>query len=110
MRPSLRQVATAALLAIVLAPACKRSKPAPPPPPALGEVTVRDLAPAREPGARLDVPALREALRARLLASGLFAGVAGADGGAPTGAVVRARCEVGGEAVEVGAKGVARAA
>src|SRR6266851_6814526 len=65
---------------------CKR-EPLPVPKPRLtilGTVSVRDLTPPDEAPARLDVEGLERALRARLLATGLFA-VEAADAGAPNG-------------------------
>jgi hypothetical protein len=89
--------------------ACKRSSaPAAAPPPPLvplGAVTVRDLTPPADALAHVDVDALGRALRARLLATGLFA--TEADAGA--GAVTRADVRIGIEGAEVDGKGLARA-
>jgi hypothetical protein len=107
--------AAAALVAAALGLApvgCKRPPAAAPPAsarPALGEVTVRDQTPGDNPPAAVDTGALQDGIRARLMASGLF--VAAPDGGAEVGAgaVVRARCDVALDAVEVAGKALARA-
>jgi hypothetical protein len=91
--------------------ACKRTAAPAAAPPAplipLGPVSVRDLTPAGDAPAHVDVDALGRALRARLLATGVFAGDA-ADAGA-IGSVTRADVRVGIEGVEVDSKGLARA-
>jgi len=69
-------------------------------------VSVRDLTPPADAPAHLDVDALARALRARLLATGLFAGEA-ADAGAGS-AVTRADVRIGVEGAEVDRKGLAR--
>src|SRR5579871_1913116 len=65
-------------LCLVAPLACKRgaTSAAPPAPPLipLGAVTVHDLTPPAETPAHLDVAALGRSLRARLLATRLFAG------------------------------------
>lgn len=88
---------------------CHRAAPvAPPRPrPALGDVDVQvSVAPDDASPPHLDAALLRERLRARLLASGLFL-APGTDGGAAPRARVTARIAT--EAVEVGGKGEARA-
>jgi hypothetical protein len=97
------------LTASVTSFGCKRT-PAPPPPvppPALGAVTVRDLTPPDDAPAHVDVNAIARALRARLLATGQFAGDP-ADAGS-AGTVTRADVRIGVDGAEVAAKGVARA-
>ncbi|HEY0714230.1 MAG TPA: HEAT repeat domain-containing protein [Polyangia bacterium] len=104
-----------AVLVLLSVPACKRkpqatkvAEPAPPPVPALGEVTVSDLTPesARPQGARLDVAALTEEARRRLAGASLFS-----PGAADAGAQVRARVriELSLENVAVAEKAAARA-
>jgi hypothetical protein len=100
------------VLALGLWPAlaCKRAAPpaaAPPAPPALGAVQVRDLTPPDDAPAHIDVQALGRALRARLLATGQFTSDP-ADAGAP-GAVTRALIELAVDGAEVETKGAARA-
>jgi hypothetical protein len=73
----------------------------------LGTVSVRDLTPPDEAPARLDVEGLERALRARLLATGLFA-VEVADAGAPNG-VTRVEVRAAVDNAEVADKGLARA-
>ncbi|HVY48296.1 MAG TPA: hypothetical protein VHB21_20555, partial [Minicystis sp.] len=93
------------------APACRRGAPAAPPlppRPVLGTVTARDLTPPESAPARVDPAAVEHALRARLLATGLFqTDAARADaGGAP---VTRAQIAFGLDSAEVDEKGLARA-
>jgi hypothetical protein len=97
-------------LALLCVAACKRSGPgagsAPPPapPPVLGGVTVTDATPSEVGAATLDLPMLESKLRSQLLATGMFAA-----GDAGAGPVARAHITVASEAVEIGAKGEARA-
>ncbi|HVR02241.1 MAG TPA: HEAT repeat domain-containing protein [Polyangia bacterium] len=88
---------------------CKREPPPVPKPrlTLLGAVSVRDLTPPDEAPARLDVEGLERALRARLLATGLFA-VEAADAGAPNG-VTRVEVRAAVDNAEVAEKGLARA-
>ena len=101
-------LATFAALAVVAAPACKRSAPrpqAPPPKPVLGSITLDNLAlpPDKE---RLDEISIEAALRRILGASGMFAAAAGDAGAAPS---ARARLAFTAESLEAGGKGEARA-
>jgi hypothetical protein len=128
-----RARALAWLLPAVLAGAaagCRRTPPPPPPPPlpALGQVTVVDMAPERS-GPRLDTDVLAAEIRRQLAGSGLVAtspldaGVAGVGGGGSADAaaqhamspgrarpVLSVRAEVAAETLEVDQKGLVRAA
>ena len=102
-------LAVAALAGGSLMAGCHRhpSAAARPPKPSLGEVDVKDVA-ADDDSSRVavDPVAVGAALRARLLATGLFAPEAGTTEPVP---VVGVRVQVGAERVEVGAKGESRA-
>jgi hypothetical protein len=107
---TLPMLAAFAALAVVAAPACKRTAPrpqAPPPKPALGSITLDNLAlpPDKE---RLDEVSIESALRRILGASGMFAtaAAAGDAGAAPS---ARARLAFTAECLEAGGKGEARA-
>jgi hypothetical protein len=104
-------VAMVALLALGAGDlACRRASgpPAAPPRPALGAVVVEDVTPQDAAPVRFDQAAVQQGLRARLLASGLFASASpDAESAGPT---VRVRCDVGLEGAEVEQKGLARAA
>jgi hypothetical protein len=95
--------------------ACHRKEAAAPGPseitaaprPALGEVTLQDTTPpSATPPATIDFDRVNNQLRARLVASGLFASP---DAGAPP-ATVRVRADIALDGAEVENKGVARAA
>lgn len=115
MRPSATAIAFALLAAVGVlgGGGCKHhAAPAEPPPRLeLGAITVRDLTTKEDEAVPLDVDAVREALRARLLGSGLFA--AGAPDAASLPAldhpVVRVRCDVQLAGAEVERKALARA-
>jgi hypothetical protein len=107
------RVALALVLALAVCGCHRAGPPAtsqpPPPKPALGTVEIRDVTPPSEEapkGGWPDVAALEPALRARLLATGLFAAP---DAGAPAGPTAAARLQVGLESVEIPRKGEARA-
>jgi|GEM_PF-947566 hypothetical protein len=102
-------LATIAALLVLASFACKHAAPAAPPPPlrtALGAIVVRDLTPAEDAPARVDVAAIEGALRARLLATDQFED---ADGGAGDRAVTRLDVQLGLDGAEIEARGVARA-
>ena len=93
-------------MVVGLLAACRRGSPQPPPRPSLADVTVRDVTPSTAGTPHLDTAALAADLRARLAATGLFAGEAQDAGGGPA---TRVRVQVATESVEVGDKGLARA-
>jgi hypothetical protein len=103
-----RFVAGAALLLALSSGACRRKAVAPPPRPALGEVSFRDLTPPGAGPAEVDPAVVAEAVRARLLATGLFAAAADAGGAGPK-SVVRARGEFAVDGVVVEKRALARA-
>jgi hypothetical protein len=89
--------------------ACKHAAPAAPPPPprtVLGAIAVRDLTPAEDAPAHVDVAAIGAALRARLLATEQFEVT---DGGTGDRAVTRLDVQLGLDGAEVEARGVAHA-
>jgi len=97
-----------ALLALASA-ACKHAAPAASPPPprtVLGPIVVRDLTPAEDAPTHVDVAAIGDALRARLLATDQFENI---DGGAGDKAVTRLDVQLGVDGAEVEARGVAHA-
>src|SRR4051794_24649109 len=99
---TLPTLAAFAVLAVVASPGCKRTAPrpqAPPPKPALGAITLDNLAlpPDKE---RLDEVTIEAKLRRMLRASGMFAAAAAGDAGAaPT---ARARLAFAAECLEAG--------
>ena len=102
-----------ALACLLVVPSCRRATPPAPPPaapprPALGSVTLREAS-AGTPPVSLDLDALGEQLRSRLVATGLF-GAAGATGGGAMVPVVRVRGDVALDGAEVEDKGIARVA
>lgn len=108
----MRLRAAAVLITIALAAsACRRggapAAPPPPPKPVLGAVSVHDLTPPESAPVRLDTAALERALRARLLATGLFEAGPARDAGAIP--VTRAQMQFGIDGTEVDDKGLARA-
>jgi hypothetical protein len=108
--PRLRPVFLAVAFAILLPSfGCKRETPPAPRPrlTLLGAVSVQDLTAPDDAPARLDVEGLERALRARLLATGLFA-VEAADAGAPSG-VTRVEVRAAVDNAEVADNGLARA-
>jgi hypothetical protein len=99
---------TLAALAVVAASGCKRAAPrpqTPPPKPALGSITLDNLAlpPDKE---RLDEVSIEAELRRILGASGMFTAAAADAGAAPS---ARARLAFTAECLEAGGKGEARA-
>jgi hypothetical protein len=97
------------LLAVAASLAACRRTPPPPPKPALASVSVSDLTPSEGAPAHVDVGRLERELRARLLASGLFADApASASGNGGADLQTRARGEVAVDKAEVGDKGLAR--
>lgn len=80
----------------------------PAPRPALGEVVVADLTDPRERQVTLDLDAITEGLRARLLATQLFEPSAAADAGDHP-LTTRARAEILTDPVQVGSRGLDRA-
>ena len=99
--------------ALALAGGCHRAGPPatsspPPPKPALGSLEIADVTPPSEDapkGGWPDLATLEPAVRARLIATGLFAT---SDAGVPGGPTAAARVKVGMESVEVPGKGEAR--
>lgn len=105
-----RRARLALMIAVLLTLAACRRRPVAPPKPILDEVMIVDATPPSEDppkGGWPDLVSLAPDLRARLLATGLFAS---GDGGVGAAAVIaRARLLVGLERAEVPGKGEARA-
>jgi hypothetical protein len=98
---------TIAALLTLASLGCKHAAPvAPPPRPVLGAIVVRDLTPAEDAPAHVDVAAIGDALRGRLLATDQFED---ADGGTRDRAVTHLDVQLGLDGAEIEARGVARA-
>jgi HEAT repeat protein len=96
--------------AIALFAACHRAAPvlAPPPRPQLGEIDVQVSTPPDDKSPpELDRTRIEHALRDHLLGTGLFSPAGEMEGGVAP--LARLRARIGAEAIEVGAKGEARA-